>query len=135
MLGRILHLLKGEKEPDSCKYDVIVDFVFINGLFFISIKNTSDKPVFKVSIKFDKKLIGIEGSKEISALPLFNNIEFLAPQKEIRTFLDTSASYFRRGGPTEITARIAYQDSTGKKYTTTIRHNLEIYREIGYIET
>ncbi|MBI5025186.1 MAG: hypothetical protein HZC12_00350 [Nitrospirae bacterium] len=126
-------ILKWKKEADSCKHAVIVDFVFDNGLFFISIKNIIDEPVFKVSIKFDKKIFGVEGSKEISALPLFQNIEFLPPQKEIMTFLDTSASYFRRGEPTKISARISYQDSKGTKYSTTIKHNLEIYKEIGYI--
>lgn len=126
-------ILKWEKEADSCKHAVIVDFVFDNGLFFISIKNIIDEPMFKISIKFDKKIFGVEGSKEISALPLFQNIEFLPPQKEIMTFLDTSASYFKRREPTKISARISYQDSKGTKYSTTIKHNLEIYKKIGYI--
>lgn len=126
-------ILKWEKKADYCKHAVIVDFVFDNGLFFISIKNIIDEPVFKISIKFDKKIFGVEGSKEISALPLFQNIEFLPPQKEIMTFLDTSASYFKRREPTKISARISYQDSKGTIYSTTIKHNLEIYKKIGYI--
>lgn len=121
-------------ETDSRKYAVIVDFVFAKGLFFISIKNIVDRPVFKVSVKFSKKIFGVEGTKEISALPLFKNIEFLPPQKEISTFLDTSASYFRRKGPTRIVSRISYQDADGTGYSDTIKHNLEIYRGIGYIE-
>jgi len=114
--------------------EVIVDFIFDSGLFYISIKNIGDKPAFRVSIQFDKKIVGVEGSKEISALPLFRNIEFLAPKKEILTFLDTSTSYFRRGEPTKISARILYQDHNGTKHTTTINHDLEIYKEIGYIQ-
>ncbi len=127
MLRKILQFIKGKPE-------VIVDFIFDNGLFFISIQNIGDKPAFKVSVEFDKKIFGVEGSKEISALPLFQNIEFLAPQKEIVTFLDISASYFRRGEPTKISARISYQDSNGKKHATTINHDLEIYKEIGFIQ-
>ena len=116
------------------KSEVIVDFIFENGLFFISVKNISSKPAFKVSIEFDKKIFGIEGGKEISSLPLFKNIEFLAPKKDIVTFLDTSASYFRRGEPTKISVKISYHDSNGTKHTTTINHDLEIYKEIGYIQ-
>ncbi len=133
MLEKILQLMKIGKESSSVKPEVILDFIFDNGLFFISIRNIGNKPAFKVSIEFDKKIYGVEGSKEISALPLFHNIEFLAPQKEIVTFLDTSASYFRRGEPTKISAKISYQDYNGTRYYTMIRHDLGIYKEIGYI--
>ena len=113
---------------------VIVDFIFEDGLFYISIKNISAKPAYKVSTQFDKIIVGIEGKKTISELPLFKCIEFLPPDKEIKTFLDTSSSYFSRNEPTVITIQIRYEDCRGKKYLTTIKHNLEIYREIGYIQ-
>ena len=113
--------------------DVILDFIFRDGLFFISVSNIGDKPAYKVSIKFDCKIYGLGGTKEISALPLFRNIEFLAPNKEIVTFLDSSSSYFRREAPTKIAARISYRDSDGTKRSVTINHDLEIYREIGYM--
>jgi hypothetical protein len=86
-----------EREPM-----VIVDFVFEDGLFFIAVKNISANPVYDVSVTFDKKFTGVEGAKDISSLRLFRNIPFLAPQKEIVAFLDTSASYFRRRQPTNI---------------------------------
>jgi len=111
---------------------VIVDFIFDDGLFFISISNISDKPAYKVAVKFECKLLG-PGGKDIAALPLFRNIEFLAPHKTIKTFLDSSGSYFSSGGPTRISARIAYHDFRGTRKVATINHDLEIYREIGFI--
>lgn len=114
--------------------EIIVDFIFDEGFFFISIKNIGDKPGYKISVKFNKKIIGVEGSKEVSALPLFKNIEFMPPQKEILTFLDSCASYFKRRQPTKITATISYQDANRKKYTNIIRHDLVIYKEIGYLK-
>ncbi|MBZ5536578.1 MAG: hypothetical protein LAO31_11535 [Acidobacteriia bacterium] len=120
------------EENDLCRPEVIVDFVFNEGLLFISIKNIRNEPALKVTVKFDKRIKGLGGKKVISSLPLFRNIEFLAPNKEITTFLDSSASFFSRGEPTQIQARISYQGSSGKKYTSTISHNLEIYREIAY---
>ena len=115
--------------------EVILDFIFEDGLFYISIKNIGAKPAYKVSIQFDKTVVGVEGKKAISELPLFKCIEFLPPDKEIKTFLDTSSSYFSRNEPTVISTQIRYEDFRGKKYLNTIKHNLEIYREIGYIQS
>jgi hypothetical protein len=117
----------GSPEPD-----VIVDFVFDDGLFFISISNISDKPAYKVSITFDRKICRLDG-KDIATLPLFKNIEFLAPHKEIVMFLDSSGSYFSQGGPTQVSARISYQDVQGTKKVATINHDLEIYKAIGFV--
>src|ERR1043166_547096 len=105
--------------PGSSGPDVIVDFVFDEGLFFISISNISDTPAYRVSVKFDPKICRLDG-KDLTALPLFQNIEFLAPHKDIVMFLDSSGSYFSQGGPTKVSARISYQDAQGTKKVTTI---------------
>ena len=110
---------------------VIVDFIFERGLFFIAVKNISEQPAYKVSVKFNQKLIGLGGAREVSALPLFRNIEFLAPHKEIATFLDGSDSYFARKQPTKVEAQISYRDAGGAKQSVTIAHDLEIYRNLA----
>jgi hypothetical protein len=122
---------KTKTVPDPDPY-VIVDFVFDRGLLSISIKNIGSRPAFRVRVEFSHQLMGVEGTVEVSALPLFRALEFLPGGKEIGTFLDSSASFFRSRQPVEITTRISYQDARGAKFTNTIRHNLEIYREIGY---
>jgi hypothetical protein len=122
-----------KEEDQSGRPEVIIDFIFEDGLFFIAVQNISDVPAYKVSTRFRPSFKGVEGTKRISELPLFRNVEFLAPRKEIRAFLDTSASYFHRQEPLLITAEISYEDGNGKKYATTIRHDLSIYLEIGYV--
>lgn len=112
---------------------VIVDFVFDRGLLSIAIKNIGARPAYSVKVEFSHKLMGSEGTVEVSALPLFSQLEFLPGGKEITTYLDSSASYFRSEQPVQISTRIAYKDERGGKHSNTIRHNLEIYREIGYI--
>ena len=124
---------KPTREAKTVSPAVIVDFIFDDGLFFISVNNISDRPAYKVSTEFDHKLVGLGGAKEISALPLFRNIEFLAPGKVIRTFLDSSDSYFARKQPTRITAQVSYRDAEGEKHKVSIRHDLEIYRELPFI--
>lgn len=122
---------KSPPEAPSKPPRVIVDFVFDQGLFFIAVKNISDIPAYKVSVKFNHKIYGLGGAREVSALPLFRNIEFLAPQKEITTFLDSSDSYFARKQPTKVKAQISYNDDEGKKHSVAISHDLEIYRNLA----
>jgi hypothetical protein len=117
--------------PDPDPY-VIVDFVFDRGLLWIAIKNIGARPAYRVRVKFSHKVMGVEGTVEISALPLFRALEFLPGGKEISTFLDSSGSYFRSGQSAQITTRITYQDARGEESSNAIQHNLEIYREIGH---
>ena len=114
--------------------EVIVEFLFDRGLLFISVNNIGERAAFKVSVKFDHKFTGLGGSKEVSKLPLFRSLQFLGPQREIVTFLDSSDSYFRRKEPVDITARISYQDADSRQYKEVIRHNLEVFRELVYLD-
>jgi hypothetical protein len=113
--------------------DVIVEFLFDCGAFHIAIRNIGDGPALGISVKFSRKFTGVDGRKEFWELPLFKNIEFLGPGREIITFLDTSHSYFRRKQPAKLSAHISYRDSADRKFETTIKHDLEIYREIVYL--
>lgn len=112
---------------------VILDFVFDRGLLFIALKNIGAEPAYGVRVEFGAPVFGLEGTKEVSAQALFRSLEFLPPQKEITTYFDTSAAFFRSGQSALITARIAWRDAGGARRTATIRHDLGIYRDIGYV--
>ena len=114
--------------------EVILEFIFDKGLFFICVRNIGTRPALKISIKFNRHIKGLGGHKDVSELPLFKNIEFLGPQREIVTFVDTSSSYFKRKEPTKISARIIYSDPEQNKYEATINHDLEIYRELAFVD-
>ena len=121
-------MIRSERQPE-----VILDFIFEDGLFFIAVKNLGTAPAHDVSVAFDKKFTGVGGAKEISALPLFKKIAFLAPQKEITAFLDHSASYFRRRQPTNLRATIRFKDNSGTVHTTVVKHDLRIYKDLGFV--
>ncbi len=66
-------------------------------------------------------------------MPLFRNIAFLVPQKEIRTLLDSATAYFGRRQSVLIEAEINFRDRTGASFTTAVRHDLRIYKELAYV--
>ena len=113
--------------------EVIVDIVFEDGLLHIAIENIGQKPARDVSVRFDRKFRGAGGTLEISALPLFRHIPFLAPRRRIATFVDTSSAYFARREPTHITATVTYTDAAGTAYEDAIPHDLAIYRDLVYL--
>jgi hypothetical protein len=113
--------------------DVLIDFVFENGLLHVAIINIGDAPAYKTSITFNRELKGLGGKKIISKMALFQNIEFMPPQKRVTTFLDTAASYFKLQLPTDFIATVKFSDRAGKPYVNVIKHNLNIYQDIGYI--
>ena len=124
-----------DKFPDAAvrRPEIIVEFLFERGVFSIAVRNIGERPALKVSVRFDKKILGIGGAKDISALPLFKNIEFLGPGREIQALVDTSHSYFTRKQPTRVSARASYSDPEGNNYVSMINHDLEIYRELVYL--
>ncbi|HKN31617.1 MAG TPA: hypothetical protein VJX16_00090 [Terriglobales bacterium] len=113
--------------------DVIVDFPFEDGMLFVAVQNIGSQPALRVQVSFDPPFKGLGGTASIPELPLFRNIEFLAPARSIRTLLDSSAAYFARHEPEQITATASYSDRSGHKFSCTILHDLAIYRDIAFI--
>ena len=122
-------------ESTSGSPEVIVEFLFDRGMLSLSVRNIGTRAAKKVAVAFDRTFTGLGGSKEISSLPLFRNIEFLGPAREIATLLDTSTSYFTRKQPTKIAARVTYLDADNRQYDTTIEHDLEIFRELSWVSS
>jgi hypothetical protein len=116
----------------SRRPEVIVEVLFDRGMLFIAVNNIGDGAAYKISVNFNKKIVGLGGQKEISALALLKNLEFLGPNREVKILLDTSHSYFQRKQPAKVSARISYKDSGNRKYEATINHDLEIYRDLPY---
>ena len=113
--------------------DVIVDFVFEDGLFFLTVSNIGPEPAERVHIAFDPPFKGLGGSVSIPDLPLFRNIEFLAPARSVRTLLDSASAYFARQEPERVSVSISFADRAGRNYKSAIRHDLSIYRDLAFV--
>lgn len=113
--------------------EVIVDFVFEEGLLFVRVENIGARPAHGVTVEFEPAFTGLGGTRKVAALALFHNLRFLAPRRAIMTFLDSSAAYFGRGEPTRIRATVRYGDGDEGEFEESIEHDLEIYREIAWV--
>ena len=120
--------------PESAAdLQVIVDFEFERGLLSIVVRNLGDRSALDVKVEFDKPFKGLGGAREMNRLALFTRIRFLAPGKEIRTLLDSSAAYFARKEPTRLTATVSYRTAAGERRRHAITHDLSIYRDLAYV--
>lgn len=122
-----------QERPRAFDLEVIVDFVFEDGLLYIKLANIGDKPARRVSARFDPEIHGLGGRKPISKMRVFRNIEFLAPGREISAFLDTGEGYLCGDQPKQIVVTIAYTDALGKRRSGEIRHDLRIYADLGQV--
>jgi hypothetical protein len=123
-----------ERSEHSCEAEVILDVIFARGLLFLAVANIGDRPAYEVRIRFKRAFTGLGGTRKMHRLALFERLEFLAPRKSIEVFLDRSASYFAREEPTTLTATIAWRTADGDQRKSTVHHDLEIYRDLAYIE-
>jgi hypothetical protein len=114
--------------------EVILDVVFERGLLFLVVANIGGRPAHRVRIRFEQPFTGVGGTKKMQRLSLFRRLEFLAPGRSIEAFLDRSASYFARDEPTQLTAALSWRTPEGERRTSTIHHDLEIYRDLGFID-
>ena len=112
---------------------VIVDFTFERGLLWVVLRNLGERPALDVKVEFDKPFKGLGGGREMNRLALFSKLRFLAPAKEIRTLLDSSAAYFARKEPALLTATVSYRTVAGERRRHAITHDLSIYRDLAYV--
>ncbi len=121
-----------EKNPPVPREpEIIVDIVLESDVFYLAVKNISPRPLYLVSVRFDPPLYGQLGRQNMAELPLFQKLFFMAPGKEIRTFLDTSQAYFARQAPEQMDIQIHYRDFLGEDHRAVIHHDLEIYKNLS----
>jgi hypothetical protein len=112
--------------------DVLLDVVFERGLLFLELRNLGREPALEVNCAFDPPLRGLGGTRDVSELPLFRHVTVLAPGREIRTLLDTSAAWFARGEPTSVSVTVSWSTPAGERRSAELVHDLSIYRDLAY---
>ena len=113
---------------------MILDVEFEGGALYLVVANIGARPALDVTFRFEQPFKGLGGTQDMTRLPLLRRIEFLAPRKEIRALLDSSAAYFARREPTKLAVAIAYRDDAGESFERRIVHDLAIYRDLAYVD-
>jgi hypothetical protein len=121
--------------PNAPRPDIVVDFNSSEGLLFVSLKNIGARSAYRVCTVFDKPLLGLGGQKCISDLQLFRCTEFVPPGKEFSQFIDPLGVWFKQNRPNQYTITLTYSDREGKRFRERIIHDLDVYRDLGYIST
>jgi len=121
------------RRPTVTSPHVIFEILFLEGMLWMVVRNIGPKPAFHIRIQFEQSFKGLEGTKRMDTLPLFKQLEFLGPDREIQTVLDRGAAYFQRNEPVRLVARASFEEETGRRYETGSIHNLEVFRDLGYV--
>lgn len=119
--------------PLDARPEVIVDFDCDEGLLTVALKNIGQGSAYRVRTQFDKPFYGLQGDKCISAMRVFRNVEFMAPGKEFRQFIDRLDRYAKRKEPMRLLATITYRDRDGRRYEDKIAHDLRVYLDLGQV--
>ena len=69
---------------------------------------------------------------DLSSLNVFKKIEFLAPGKVIRVFVDSVASYFARRQPNLVHVALTWRQGR-TSLSTQISHDIRIYRDLPFV--
>jgi hypothetical protein len=116
-------------QPDD---GVVVDVVFEEGVLYLELANLASRPALAVTCTFDPPLFDAAG-RDVSKLRLFRRMEFLGPDRRVRTLLDSAPGYFGRKAPTSTVVSIKYKRPGDRRFaTTTVKHDLAVYRELSY---
>lgn len=115
-------------QPDD---GVVVDVAFEDGVLYLELANLADRPALDVRCSFDPPLVDVEG-RDVSELRLFRHMEFLGPGRRLRTLLDSVPGYFGRDAPRRAVATVEFERPGQPRRTTTVTHDLELYRELAH---
>ena len=119
---------KPEKNPD-----VIVDFEYDEGLLFIVIENIGNDSAYNTSVRFNKKILGMQKTKNISSLRVFQSLKFLPPGKKIKILVDLFQFYLACKQPMKISTVIFFRNKLKQIFQNSIQHDLSIYKDFAEI--
>ena len=124
---RAKSLVKYDKVPE-----IVFDFEYKDGLLFIILENIGYAPAYRLSVKFDRKVIG-HLDRQIDAMNVFTTLAYMPPGKKFQIFVDSFKSYLAKEQPLIINISLRYSDKFHCSHSESITHNLSIYKDLPEI--
>lgn len=112
------------------KPNLVLDFVVQEGKVFFCMRNLSKHPATNLSFKFSQPLMARNGYLRVDKLPLFKHLDYFAPKKEIRLFVDSVTSFLAHHPERKMTIHVKYVDQDSKKYVQSFKHDLELFNQL-----
>lgn len=134
LTSQMVREMKQAREEERRPY-VYVDFLFDANIIFLTIKNAGRNGAKNIKFNFSEPLISSD-KRKISEIKLFKDgIDFLPPDKEIKTWFDMAPSFYKSGLPTSYEVEVIYKDVVSNKwYSEKFRLDLETYKGITYVD-
>lgn len=130
MVRQMIENQKLERRPY-----IIADLDFIEHIVWFTLKNIGRSPASNLKVRIEPELKTIN-KKSISEI-LFNKpIMFFPPNKEFRSFINTSIEMLKDENPQEFKIYLDYQDVEGKeKFSESYLINIENQKHRSFVGT
>jgi hypothetical protein len=109
--------------PPRREADVILDVEVDGGALHFVLACIGPAPAHAVRVRFSRVLRDMAGLR-LNDNPLFTQLEFIAPGKRVRLFVDTLAGYIQRRQPMRFEVKLEWRDDAGETHRRGITHDL-----------
>lgn len=125
--------MKLAHELQKCSPNPVLDFELIDESIYIRYYNASDIEAYNLSVEFSHSIPGFHGTRKISSLAVFRELNYMAPNKEFLIYVDDVGSFFEVLNIDSVRVDLKYQNKTGRRMSKSITHNLLVYKDIPII--
>ena len=102
---------------------MILDVEVDGGALHLVLACIGPAPAHAVRVRFSRVLRDLAGLR-LNDNPLFTQLEFMAPGKHVRLFVDTLAGYTQRRQPMRFEVKLEWCDDSGQSHRRSLTHDL-----------
>ena len=102
---------------------MILDVEVDGGALHLVLACIGPAPAHAVRVRFSRVLRDLAGLR-LNDNPLFTQLEFIAPGKRVRLFVDTLAGYAQRRQPMRFEVKLEWRDDEGETHRRSLTHDL-----------
>jgi hypothetical protein len=115
--------------PPPAAADVILDVDVRNGTLHFVLHNIGLQPAHAVRVRFSRVLRDVAGLR-VGDNPLYTQLAFLAPGRQLALFVDTLAGYMQRRQPMQFDVRLTWCDDAGRPQHRSLSHDLTAHTQL-----